>query len=155
MVQAPRRVTIVMRLGRAVAGFCLGWVWHTVVSLLCLGALAVGYNGLDEGLSQFKGEWWAPICFAAYFASVTGSWFGGMVGPLTLGPTRYRRPVINSSFVGGAAGALFAAGVGARVGWLVGREPTGSMFAARLSLELGVPVGIVAGWVAGRWFTRA
>src|SRR5207244_12726021 len=105
--------------------------------------MAVGYNGLDRGLSLFRDEWWAAIVFAAYFGSVTGGWVGAAVAPLTLGPTRYRRPVMDSSFVGWAAGTLLAAAIGARVGWLVEREAAGSMLTVPLSLELGVPVGLV------------
>jgi hypothetical protein len=148
-------VTAAVRLGRGVLGVVLGWAWCSALSLLCLGALAAGYGGLDRGLSLFKDEWWAPIAFAAYFGSVAGSWAGGAVAPVALGPSRLRLPVVASSLAGGAAGGLLAAAPGALAGWLVWRESPQSMLVVQLPLILGVPLGLLAGWVAGRTATEA
>ena len=150
-----RPVTVGRRLGRAAAGFCLGWVWCSVASLLWVGALAVGYGGLDRGLSLFKDEWWAPIGFAAYFGSVAGGWVGGTVGPAGLGPSRSRRPVLGSSLLGGASGVVLGAAAGAAVGWLVQPGSPQPSPAVRLSLGLGALVGILTGWLAGRSLTCA
>ena len=83
----PRRVTLAMRLKRGMIGLGLGWIWCTIVSLFWIAALALGYGGLDEGLTYFKNEWWSPIAMAAYFGSVAASWVGGIVGPIFVGPT--------------------------------------------------------------------
>jgi hypothetical protein len=148
------RLTFWKRIGRGVIGFCLGCVWCLIFSLGWVGALTVGYGGLDRGLTLFKDEWWARIAFAAYLGSLTGSWVGGTMGPVGLRPSRHRPSILVSSFLGGAAAAVLAAIVGALVGWMVWRESPGSMLIVQLPLILGVLLGVLAGWLAGRLLTR-
>ncbi|MBN9522286.1 hypothetical protein J0H58_27835 [bacterium] len=146
----PRRVSVAVRLARGLLGFCLGWVWSSAGSLAWLGALAAGYGGLDEGLSRLKDEAWAPLAMAAYFGSVAGSWAGGTVGPMAVGPTRRRYPVVGSSLIGGGLGGVLAAAVGAAAGWAVWRGAPKSPLVLLIPMSLGVPLGVAAGWVAGR-----
>ena len=148
------RMTLGQRLGYAVAGFGLGWVWSSVISLIWVGALAAGYGGLDRGLSMFKDEWWAHIGFAALFASVVGSWVGSTVGPAVLGPSRYRSPVLASSLLGAGLGAVHGAVLGAVLGWLWGDDSPQSVRSI-LPLAAGVLVGLVTGWRAGKSLTLA
>jgi hypothetical protein len=108
------------------------------------------YGGLDEGLSRFRGEKWAPVAGAAFFGSVAGSWVGGTVGPVAIGPSRLRRPVATSSLLGGAWGGVAAAGAGAVVGWLVWREDPRSALVLQLPLCVGAAVGVLTGLCAGR-----
>ena len=150
-----RPVTFATRLGRGAIGFGLGWVWCSAGSLLWLAALALGYGGLDEGLSRFKDEWWSPIAMAAYFGSVAGSWAGGAVGPAAVGPTRRRHPILTSSLLGGAAGGTLAAAVGAAVGWLVWRDEPRSSHVFELPMYVGAVLGVLAGLCAGRSISRA
>jgi hypothetical protein len=110
---------------------------------------------LDEGLSRFKGESWAPVAMAAYFGSVVGSWAGGTVGPAAVGPTRRRYPVVGSSLIGGAVGGVLAAAVGAAAGWAVWRDSPQAALVLQLPMYLGVFLGVVAGWVGGQVVSRA
>ena len=147
------RVTVGQRLVRAAAGFGLGWVWASITSLFWIEALAAGYGGLERGLELFKGEKWVPIVGAAFFASTVASWVGGTVGPVVLGPSRYRSPVLGSSLLGGTSGAALAAVVGATGGWLVWVELAWPVNAI-LPLGLGLLVGVLTGWLAGRLLTH-
>jgi len=152
---AAQRLTAGKRIGRGVAGFCLSsFLWCPIVSLGWVGALAVGYGGLDRGLALFKDEWWGRIAFAACVASVTGCWAGGTMGPVGLRPSRYRPSILLSSLLGGASAAVLAAIVGAFVGWMVWRQSPQSMLIVQLPLGLGVLVGVLTGWITGRSLTR-
>ena len=153
--RTPGRVSVATRLARGALGFCLGWVWCSAGSLAWLGALAVGYGSLDEGLLRFKGEAWAPVAAAAYFGSVAGCWAGGTVGPAAVGPTRRRFPGVGSSLIGGALGGVLAAVVGAAAGWVVWRDAPQAVLVLQLPMCLGVPLGVAAGWVGGRLVSRA
>ena len=116
--------------------------------------LAVGYGGLDRGLLLLRGEQWMPIAFAAFFGSASGSWVGGIVGSVTLGLFDYRRPVLVSSLIGGAADRIHAAAAGALVEWTVGQEVPQSMLGIQLASGLGVPLGGAAGWLVGWSLSR-
>ena len=151
---APPRLTAGKRIGRGVAGFCLGCVCCLIVSLGWVGALTIGYGGLDRGLALFKDEWWAKIAFAAYSGSLTGCWAGGTMGPVGLRPSRHRPSILVSSLLGGASAAVLAAVVGASVGWMVWRQSPQSMLIVQLPLGLGVLVGVLTGWLTGRFLTR-
>ena len=152
--RTPDRVSVATWLTRGVLGFCLGWVWCSAGSLVALEALAVGYGGLDQGLSRLKDEAWGPVAMAAYFGSVAGCWAGAVVGPMAVGATRRRYPVVGSSLVGGALGGIMAAAVGAAAGWAVWRDSPQSTLVLRLPMYFGVPLGVVAGWVGGRALSR-
>ena len=106
-------------------------------------------------MSRFKGVAWAPIAMAAYFGSVAGSWAGGTIGPVAVGPTRRRNAVVGSSLIGGMLGGVLAAVVGAVAGWAVWREAPRSELVVLLPMYFGVPIGIVTGWVSGRVLSRA
>lgn len=149
-----QRVTGATRVTRGITGLCLGWVWMSTGSLLWLGALALGYGGLDEGLIQFKAEEWAPIGAAAYFGSVSGSWAGSTVGPAALGPTQRRRPVLTSSLIGAIAGGVLAAAVGATIGWAVWQKDPKSQLVLTLPMGVGIALGASAGWFCGRAISR-
>lgn len=150
----PPRVTMAQRFKRGVIGFALSWVWCSVGSLLWLAALAVGYGGLDEGLSRLKDESWAPVAMAAYFGAVTGCWVGGTVGPVTIGPCRRHRPVLYSSLLGGVMGGALATAAGAAVGW-VWQDEARSDLGVEPAMYVGVGVGIIAGRRAGRVISSA
>jgi len=131
-------------------GLGLGWIWCAIVSLFWIAALALGYGGLDEGLTYFKNEWWSPIAMAAYFGSVAASWVGGIVGPIFVGPTRRRNVVLTSSLLSGAGGALLAAPLAAAVGWQVWQaEPRSPLF-LELTICIGAVAGVFTGLLAGR-----
>jgi hypothetical protein len=148
------RVTMLQRLGRTIAGFFLGWVWSSVIGLACLGVAAVGYGGLDRALNEMRNEPWIEIAFAGYFGAAIGSWTGGTIGPLTLGPCRLQRPILTSSFLGGMAGAVLAAASGCLIGWL-GWEPTpNTTLLLQPPCIFGIVLGALTGCAAGRWLTR-
>src|SRR5262245_31535858 len=96
------RITAAQWLGRAVAGLVLGWVWSSLVCLAWVGLAAAAYAGLDRALSQLKGEPWAPVALAGFFASASASFLGGLIGPLAA--ARPRRSVLGSSAWGGVWG---------------------------------------------------
>jgi hypothetical protein len=152
----PPRVTIALRFGRAVSGFCLGWAWASFVALAWLGAMAVWYGSLDRGLAEVRDEPWAPIAVCAFFASYAGTWVGSTVGPFCLGPTRRRRPVLLSSLGGAIGGAFLAAifGASAGLGWLVLVASPPTPRAVLLFMSHGGVLGVVAGWLAGWCLSR-
>ena len=149
----PHRVPALKRLGRAALGVCLGWAWASFVSLVWLGAASVWYGVLDRALANLKGEWWSPIAFAGYFASVPAGWVGGIVGPAVLGPGRFRRPVPTDVLLGGMLGSGIATLVGTVAGWAIWREDPRSLLVVWVPMGLGVVVGATAGWIAGRFVT--
>jgi hypothetical protein len=112
---------------------------------------AASYGGLEVALERMKAESWADIPFAGFFASTPATLLGGIVGPLA-GASALRRPVLDSSALGGAAAALLGTGAGLLAGW-VGwwREPY-AMMTVWVALGLSVPAGRSGvGWEDGGW----
>src|SRR5436190_581922 len=98
------QLTVWQGLGRAAAGFVLGWIWSSFLTLGWIALAITAYGSFDDALVRLKkDEPWAPIASASFFASVAASFLGGVVGPLVAGWSR--RPVLGSSARGGAWGA--------------------------------------------------
>ncbi|MDY3550968.1 hypothetical protein R5W24_000037 [Gemmata sp. JC717] len=114
-----------------------------------LAVLAAGYGGLDTGLSRFKSEPWAPVAMAAYFGFVSGAWVGGAVGPVAVGASRRRRPVLTSSFLAAMVGGASAATGGAALGWLLWRGGAGVELVLKTTLWFGAVAGALAGVCVG------
>jgi hypothetical protein len=138
-------------IGREVAGFCLGWVWSSVISLLWLGLAAAWYGGLESALERLKDEPWIPIVGGGYFVSALGSWVGGMIGAVVAGfPRGDRRSVFSSSGRGAAFGGLIGAVVGLIAGWVCCDFGHRSTMYQVVVFGLSLPVGLLAGWLGGQ-----
>lgn len=148
-------VTFSKRLGRAVLGFCLGWVWCSILSLAWLGVAAIWYGGIELALSKIKDEIWATIAFCGYFGAAAGSWVASTVAPFSLGGCRLRWPIRTSSFLGGIVGGIIGTLAGVLIGWHADSGADGSKSAAELAINLGIFGGAVMGVVIGRWLTHS
>lgn len=145
------RRTVARWLGRALVGLGLGWVWSSVVGLAWIFLAAAAYGDLDRALDRLKGEPWAPIAFAGYFASAPAAWVGGLVGPLVPATgNRSLRPVLISSARGGGLGAALGAAAGLLSGWACLEYAPRSMLFVWVPLGLSAAAGLAGGWLGGR-----
>lgn len=137
------------------AGFGLGWIWSSVVSLGWVGLAAAAYGGLDTALDRLKGEPWAVVPFAGFFASVPASLLGGLAGPLAAGPAnRVRRPVLTSSACGAGVATVLSVIAGLLIGLIAWQSAPYSLVPVWAALGLSVPTGLFGGWLGGRWVGR-
>src|SRR5438067_1176048 len=94
-------------LGRGVAGFFLGLLWDSLVTLLWVGAATLISGGFDRALEEMKPSRWVAMFVASYSASAHASLVASTFAPLTLRASPHiPRPVLCSSACGGALGAM-------------------------------------------------
>lgn len=152
-LRVSKPVTFPQRLVRGFAGFCLGWVWCSVLSLVWVGVAAIWYSGLESALSQIKDETWATVAFSGYLGCVFGSWAGSTASPLALGSCKLRWPIRTSSFAGAISGAVIGVWAGFVMGWLEDGAKL-SKDTAEFVMWLAALSGAVVGFRVGRKLTR-
>jgi hypothetical protein len=155
-VRSPKeRLTVREWVGRALWGLVLGFIWSSLICLAWVTLLSLVHGSLDRALEKQKRDPQSFLLVISYLAATPASFLGGLVGPLALGVAgRKRRLVLSSSAWGGAMGTVLSLAMGLPGAW-VGWEyaPRTPLFLL-LPLILGVPAGLLGGWLGGRVIAR-
>jgi hypothetical protein len=139
-------------LGRVIAGLFWGWVWSSLVAGGWLGLAALAYGDISRASEIVMRKPWGQYAVSALMVSMLGSFVGGFVGPLSIGPasSRVRRPVLLSSLFGAAFGAAIGTVAACATEWISQRCAPRSMLGMWMGLGVSLPVGLLGGWLGGR-----
>jgi hypothetical protein len=141
---------------RVIAGLFWGWVWSSLVGAGWVGLAAVAYGDIGRATEAMMGKAWAQFAWSAFMVSMLGSFIGCLVGPLSIGnaPTRVRRPILLSSNLGGAVGAVIGTVAACVTEWVSQRYAPRSMLGLWMAFGVSLPFGLLGGWLGGRAILR-
>jgi len=131
--------------GRAIHGFVWACIWSSLVAFGWVSNAVTTHGSLDKAIDAMKLKPSTLIWLGAYLATAPASFLGGWLGPMLLGKSSLREPVIQSSAFGAAIATFLALILGVAAGWTASTFSSPPQLFVHESLGLGTLAGVCGG----------